>query len=115
MSTSGLASPSRRKLWILAASIAATACLSPTLPLPPPGEPKQSELDEATGTLHLTGAVQPQAWVYAINQRTQKGYIQITGADGRYDLTVAAQHGDPMGMWYEISGEASYPLYFDIE
>jgi hypothetical protein len=104
---------SRRHLWTFAAALAATACLSPTLPLPPPNEPQQSELDE-TGTVHLTGNVRPKAWVYALNQATDKGYIQITGTNGRYDLAVQAAHGDPIVLWYELTGEPSEPTYFEI-
>lgn len=110
-----VAKASRRKLFVVAASLAATACLSPTLPLPPPNEPTQSELDVATSTLHLTGNVHPSAWVYALNEQTQRGYIQITGSDGRYDLTVEAAHGDSFALWYEVSGEQSQPVYFDIK
>lgn len=110
-----VAKPLRRKLFVVAAALAVTACLSPTLPLPPPSDPKQSELDETTGTLHLSGHVPGTSWVYALNQRTNRGYIQITEADGRYDLTVEALHGDSFALWYELEGESSQPLYVDIE
>lgn len=93
----------------------ATACLSPTLPLPPPSEPQQSALNEETGTLRLSGVVRPTAWVYALNRVTNKGYIQITGGDGRYDLLVEASHGDSMAVWYEIAGEPSEAVYFEID
>ncbi|MGC4088802.1 MAG: hypothetical protein QM756_13060 [Polyangiaceae bacterium] len=97
-----------------AAVLAATGCLSPTLPLPPPNQPQQSDVDES-GVVHLTGAVRAESWVYALNQATNKGYIQITGTDGRYDLAVEAQRGDPMVMWYEFEREPSEPLYFEIK
>lgn len=105
----------RRKLFVVAAALAATACLSPTLPLPPPSDPKQSELDETTGTLHLTGHVPASSWVYALNERTNRGYIQITASDGLYDLTVEAVHGDSFALWYQLEGESSQPLYIDIK
>ena len=97
----------RRSLLVVLAALAATSCLSPTLPLPPPSDPNQSELDEATGTLHLTGWVRPTAWIYALNLETYKGYIQITSTDGRYDLTVEAAHGDRFSVWYEYRGDQS--------
>ena len=106
--------PSRRNLWTFAAALAVTACLSPTLPLPPPAVPNQSELD-STGSLHLTGTVRSKAWIFALNQATNKGYIQITGADGHYDLLVQASHGDSMVLWYEINGEPSESTQFEIQ
>lgn len=100
---------------LVLAAAAATACLSPTLPLPPPGEPEQSELDEATGTLELRGTVRPRAWIYALNTDSNRGYLQVTGADGRYNLTVHAEHGDVFAIWYEIASEQSDALYLEIK
>ncbi|HET9931423.1 MAG TPA: hypothetical protein VFQ35_12070 [Polyangiaceae bacterium] len=108
-------SASRRTILVAIAAIAATSCLSPTLPLPPPSDPKQSDIDETTGTLHLTGHVRPTSWIYALNLETYKGYIQITGADGRYDLTVAASHGDRFSLWYDYRGDQSDSLEITIK
>ena len=105
----------RRSLLVVLAALAATSCLSPTLPLPPPSDPNQSELDEATGTLHLTGWVRPTAWIYALNLETYKGYIQITSTDGRYDLTVEAAHGDRFSVWYEYRGDQSDSTQIEIK
>lgn len=105
----------RRTLLVALAAFAATSCLSPTLPLPPPSDPNQSELDETTGTLHLTGWVRPTAWIYALNLETYKGYIQITSADGRYDLTVEAAHGDRFSVWYEYRGDQSDSTQIEIK
>ena len=108
-----MASPSRRRLFCVAAALAAMSCLSPTLPLPPPSEPTISGPDE-TGTVRLSGRVRPTAWVFALDRANQLGVFQAAEADGSYALELQAQVGDEIVMWYEIDGEGSESLVFTL-
>jgi hypothetical protein len=104
---------SRRRLFGVFAALAAVGCLSPTLPMPPPEEPNMTAPDE-TGSVRLQGLVEAHAWVFAVNRETQLGYLQGTGADGRYDLEVKASSGDTFLLWYEIGEERSQAVRFTI-
>ncbi len=104
---------SRRQLVLIAAVIAG-GCLAPTLPLPPPSEPTVSGPSEQ-GLVRLQGTAPSNSWVFALNQRTELAYAQGTHETGRYDFEIAAQVGDDILLWYEISGEASESLDFTIE
>jgi hypothetical protein len=97
-----------------------SGCLSPTLPLPPPGEP---EVDGPTaeGTATLRGRVpQPYARVYATNwTRVEAEDPRAFGGDyaderGRYIFEIAAQPGDRCELWYEYAGDKSMSRYFEI-
>jgi hypothetical protein len=100
--------PSSRRLFCVAAALAATACLAPTLPLPPPGEPSISSNEQ--GLVHLTGHVRAEAWVFALNRASNAGTFQGAGGDGSYDLALPAQVGDSIVLWYEFDGDVSESL-----
>lgn|SRR5690606_8251299 len=109
----GVPSPGRRRALLVAAALAVGSCLAPTLPLPPPEMPQIEGPDEA-GVTHLSGRVQANAWVYAYNRASEVGHFRATGDDGRYELEIVAQVGDPILMWYTVSGEQSDSLEFEI-
>lgn len=109
-----MASPWRRRLFCVAAALAAVACLSPTLPLPPPSEPTVTGPDEA-GVVHLQGRVRPTAWVFAIDRASQLGAFRAAEDDGRYDLELRAAIGDEIVLWYELDGEGSEALIFTLK
>jgi len=110
-----MASPSRRRLFCFAAALAAVACLSPTLPLPPPSQPQVTGPDE-TGTVHLAGRTRPTAWIFAIDRANQQGVFQAAQSDGSYDLVLTgAEVGDEIVMWYELDGEGSEALTFVLK
>lgn len=109
-----MASPSRRRLVCVAAALAVAACLSPTLPLPPPSEPTVTGPDEA-GVVRLQGRARPTAWVFAVNKASQFGAFQAADAEGRYELELRAQVGDEVALWYELNGEGSEALILVIE
>jgi hypothetical protein len=104
-----MASPSRRQLICVAAALAAAACLSPTLPLPPPSEPTVSGPDEA-GLVQLQGRAPATSWIFAINRASQLGTFKAVEADGSYGLELRAEIGDQIVLWYEINGEGSEAL-----
>ena len=80
---------SRRTLLAWAGlGVAVPACLSPTLPLPPPEAP--DVMDLGNGSFRLTGSLPVFATVYARNQRTHKSVGD--GPLTEYDLTVQAEN-----------------------
>jgi len=91
---------------------AVPACLSPTLPLPPPDAPDAQDL--RNGTYRLTGALPVFASVLIRNQRTS--LIFGMGPISEYDLIVVALKGDTMTLWYETdTGDLSIPISFQID
>jgi hypothetical protein len=83
----------------------AIACMSPTLPLPPP-EPPSDTAGAVVGTVHLHGnanSVQPNAIVLIINNypnpsenltNEQSAAATRANLDGSWDATVYAVKGD---------------------
>lgn len=101
-----------RRVWLrqicasLLAAFAVVACLSPTLPLPPPSRPEVS-VPDATGDVHLLGVVPGRATAYVQNRRTGRIVGQTTEDDGRYELTIPAASGDRLLVDYELHLERS--------
>ena len=96
---------SRRTLLAWAGlGVVVPACLSPTLPLPPPDAP--DVMDLGNGSFRLTGSLPVFATVYVRNQRTHNGTFD--GPLNKYNLIVQAQSGDTMILWYQTdSGDES--------
>jgi hypothetical protein len=92
-----------RRGWLLGVALFAVGgCLSPTLPLPPPGDPAVSATDTA-GLVRLTGVVDAESHVLAKNLNTKLIAGQYTKS-GAYDFTLAAQEGDAIILWYTQGG-----------
>ena len=97
---------------LLAFGLAALACYSPTLPLPPPGQPEVSGVENKPDRYWLAGQVEPHAEVIARNRRTALLAGQLTGGDGRYGFEVEGQEGDEMELWYVVGKDASPRVLF---
>lgn len=95
-----------RRSLLLGASLVLSACLSPTLPLPPPDRPDVSSPD-ATGMVRIQGTSASRANVVAWNRASDLLAGQVTGTDGRYDFKMAANAGDAIELWYEKGTEQS--------
>jgi hypothetical protein len=80
------------------------ACAAPTLPLPPPTALVSSPDPE--GIVTVTGIARADAYVFALNNRTDSGVIGRADPSGRYSLRLAAQRGDVLSIWY-ISGASN--------
>lgn len=87
--------------WVVVASVvAAVACTSPTLPLPPPTAPTVS-LGPEPNTFHLKsdkGAL-PNALIVVVNRnetvpRDQRVEGTIADAQGSWELDIVANPGD---------------------
>jgi hypothetical protein len=111
----GARSLGRRALFALGVSVLlASACLSPTLPLPPPNRPDTIEGPDQDGNVRLTGAVLPHGIANALNRETGRGVSQRTLEDGRYELLLGAQVGDEILFWYSLQGENSQAIRFEV-
>jgi hypothetical protein len=94
-----------RSILLAVVAVLAIGCMSPTLPLPPPGPPSDSA-GATVGTIHLHGnanSVQPNAIVLIVNNYpnaseslTNEQSVTATRAnlDGSWDATVYAIKGD---------------------
>src|SRR5258706_2942472 len=74
--------------WLFGAALCLAGCLSPTLPLPPPSNPMVSGTD-ADGNVRLTGTVEPESEVFALNHTNNVISGQLT-ASGTYDFKIQA-------------------------
>ena len=110
--TFGSMSSCLRRSVLAATAWVLVGCLSPTLPLPPPGEP--SVTDQGDGTYMLTGSVPPNSEVYALNTRTMFIDGQATGESGEYAFTLEAQPRDPIELWYSSGTRESQLTSFEI-
>ena len=93
----------------LLVGVAATGCLSPTLPLPPPYQPSVSKVD---GEGYVTvqggaGAADPGAVVYGYDQQNGHGAIDTVGGSGQYLLRMQATAGDKIIVWQEQGSDRS--------
>ena len=91
-----------------------SACLSPTLPLPPPGEPSVAELSADRKTVRLVGQAIAGASVYAVDLDTPDVPGQLVFADphGTYvfknlpiDLSVSSTN--VIDIWQSYGSEIS--------
>ena len=95
-----------RRRWLAFAALLAAGCLSPTLPLPPPSNPTVSGAD-SDGFVRLTGTVQPQSEVFALNHSNNLISGQYTES-GNYDFKLTAQQNDAISLWY-VNGTVESP------
>jgi hypothetical protein len=91
-----------------------SACLSPTLPLPPPDKPEKIEGPDSQGYVQMSGTMVPGAVAYARNQVTSEGSFKETNADGFYQLRLRAEVGNGVLLWYTLNGERSQAVRFEI-
>lgn len=86
-----------RRQWLFGAAWMVAGCLSPTLPLPPPSNPDVASVSE--GLVQLSGNVQPESEVFALNRNTNQISGQYTSA-GSYSFTLQAHENDAISLWY---------------
>ncbi|WP_437738501.1 hypothetical protein [Sorangium sp. So ce1335] len=100
--------------------LAGAACLSPTLPLPPP-EPADTMRPSAgaEGMWLISGNCTPGARVSVFNERTQRGVIEDdVDGNGRYHVEIEAELCDTLLVWQELQEggeEDSEALRFVVE
>lgn len=89
----------RRLVVAVVAALALGACLSPTLPLPPPDRPDVGTPD-ASGMVRIQGVATPQSQVVAWNHANNLTAGQVLGSDPKYDFELRADVGDLIELWY---------------
>jgi len=105
--------PGLLRRTLLAIGLLAGACYAPTLPLPPPQKPEITLTD--TGQFRLRGAVEPNAQVFAINERNGLIDGQQVDRSGHYDFTLqSAVGGDLMQLWYQVGTDLSPTTVFTL-
>jgi len=103
-----------RRLLLVTAFVAASSCLSPTLPLPPPNQP-DVEGPDATGNVTLSGQVIRGANVYANDLSSGASAGQKADPQtGKYRFRIAAAVGDQMEFFYIYDTVSSDRTYFTI-
>lgn len=105
--------PRSRRGWLATVALFAAGCLSPTLPLPPPSDPTVASTD-TQGLIRLTGSVEPQSEVFALNHNNSRISGQYTDS-GNYDFTIAAEQGDFLSLWYVNRTRESPPNDFVVK
>ncbi|HVU05362.1 MAG TPA: hypothetical protein VHE30_26625 [Polyangiaceae bacterium] len=99
----------RAFLWSLTSALA-VACLSPTLPLPPPAPPDVEQIGQ--GEYRLEGAIPFAGTVLVLNQRTSLVYGKVVS--DVYRLDVRAEPNDDMVLWYQSGDDVSDVTEFVI-
>jgi hypothetical protein len=95
-------------------SMAASSCLSPTLPLPPPDHPNLIQAGTEPGTWVVAGDCPPNAFVTVVNQKTGRGeFTQIT-QDGHYQVTVDGAQCDFAKVFFVEGLDATEATGFDL-
>src|SRR5688572_7660922 len=83
------------------------ACLSPTLPLPPPEEPS-SMLPGADGTWTVAGTCLSGAEVVVVNEATGRGEVYVDRERvGHYTVTLEAEACDVVVISQAVGDEGS--------
>lgn len=96
------------RLTALAVSLlAAAACLSPTLPLPPPEDPDTIQPSaEHSGYWRVSGECYTGAMVTLFNDRTRKGVVvEDTDRNGRFSIEIEADVCDLVMISQEVVTE----------
>jgi hypothetical protein len=101
-------------------SWALSACLSPTLPLPPPGGPTVAELSADRRTVRIVGGGALRgATVMLLNEDTQDGVFTTAGSDGLYtvekfpvDLSQSATNA--VEIWQTYGSDSSEPFVVHV-
>lgn len=101
----------RRWFSVVLGSLGLAACLSPTLPLPPPEQPQVDGPDPETGEIRLRGSVPPESQVIAMNLNTNEIRGEHT-EDGAYDFYLGAQVGDEVALYYRKATVESPSIVF---
>ena len=101
------------------AVVAATACASPTLPLPPPTVPSALPAGEGRYTLRAVRGVEPNAVVVIYNNNTalslsERAEATVADGEGTWEETITAYPGDLIDVTQEFGTTRSAPVTFRI-
>lgn len=100
-------------LGLLSAGLFA-ACVSPTLPLPPPDDPDFST-EAAPGVWQIRGSCLPGAQITLLNESTGRGVVFLDQSRaGRYNVEIEATECDVIAVSQERDGEGSATAGFVV-
>jgi hypothetical protein len=103
----------RLLLFVLASAVVAPACLSPTLPLPPPEQPSTITMGRDPNTWEVFGSCTPGARVLVINEKTGKGaVVDDLTESGSYHVTIQGAECDLAEVIEQTDEEVSAPTSF---
>ena len=99
-----------RLLSLAVSLLAGAACLSPTLPLPPPEAPDVIRPStETPGVWVISGDCTTGALVTVFNDRTRKGVVvEDTDQNGRYTVEIEAELCDLMLVSQEVATDEGF-------
>lgn len=113
------ASPLLRRLAAagVLAAVFGSACLSPTLPLPPPSLPTVTagtDADHVDLLSNLCGGAEADALIVIENENpaltgAEVGVVTRADACGRWQAEVYAHNGDVLEIWQEYGASSSTP------
>jgi len=93
-------------------------CLSPSLPLPPPTEPSQSQSTLGADYVHLKGVGAETSAAVIIQNLGAPSDKAISGAipdaQGNWEKDIYAHKGDVVHIWQDYQGQESHFLEFTI-
>ena len=101
--------PSIHRRAILSGCIALfflAGCLSPAIPLPPPGAPIVSAPSDS-GEVLVVGKVPSSTTAFAHNLRSGQIVGQVTDNTGRYELVLLGESNDTLSIYYEEGVDVS--------
>jgi hypothetical protein len=111
--------PRRRRALLLAAcavGLSVGACLSPTLPLPPPEEPETMRPNADGISWDIRGSCSLGAEVVVVNLSTGRGAVYVDQARlGRYGVTIEARACDVLTVKQSLGDETSGETRFVLE
>lgn len=113
---SGTGSTMRRRILAILATSSLAACLSPTLPLPPPEAPDAIAMSEEIGVWEVRGTNTPGSVVLVKNLNT--GVIagaEDKDSDGRYFIRIAGSLCDAAEVYEIIGTDTSGTTFFLLE
>ncbi len=100
-----------RGLLAGAALLVGGSCVTPSIPLPPPGLEALSFGSPGPGKLVVMGNADPAnvgATFYVFDENHQAGAIQGTAPDGSFTTDpFDGEPGDAVQIWYQAKGEIS--------
>lgn len=104
-------------LFIALLALFAPACLSPTLPLPPPEMPSSMHPSSTgQGLWTIAGDCDPGALVTVFNERTGQGaVVEDREKTGRYSVLIRAEVCDLAWVKQELGQDVSLRTTFEIE
>lgn len=105
----------RLLLSVLASALLVPACLSPTLPLPPPEQPSTITLGREPGTWDVFGSCTPGARVLVINEKTGEGaVVDDLTESGSYHVTIEGAECDLAEVIEQTDEGLSAPTSFAL-